>query len=400
MPNNAAVISPVAIQGVPSPNVKIDPDLFYQATRRLKFPARPNAAISGIGSQDVVTLRQTGIVAALECRISGIVTFGGTLGTTTCSYEWPFNIAEKFQLSANGQSNLLQARGLLFRALEFVMNPKLEDSGGAAAFGATAIASGTSGSFKIAGDDWGTNASNSLNPGANVPALGAYSVDITYVLPIAADMVSLIGAIFAQSAATNLTLTVQYATQSQLFSAVGGSATIAYNLNLQVQAIAFSIPNVGGVFVVPDLSQFHQIAEYQPPGITQGTNQPVLPGTGVGRRLMRIFGQVYAGAVSTPIPVTAANYGQVGWAFGGNDMPESYDNGSQVRSSLVRLCGVDLSSYWGFFALDFASQFALRDLIDEGTTSDLRVLFNLVSAPTAPVAQVAQQVLFAAPVGA
>lgn len=400
MSTNSAVISPAAIQGVASPNITIDPDRFYAATRRLKFPARPNQAIAGIGSQDVVTLRQTGIVAALEVRISGTIVFGGTLGTVTMSYEWPFNLVQKFQLAANGQSNLLQARGLVFRMLEFVMNNKLEDSGGAITFGTTAVASGTSGSFKVAGDDWGTSTTNLMNPGANVPAIGTYTLDITFVLPVAADMVSLIGSIFAQSAATNLTLTIQYATLAQLFSSQG-TATIAFNLNSQVQAVAFSIPNVGGVFVVPDLSQFHQIAEYQPPGITQGNNQPVLPGTGVGRRLMRVFGQTYTGTTPpTPLPVNAANYGQVGWAFGGNDMPESYDNGSQVRSSLVRLAGVDLSSFWGFFGIDFASQYALRDLVDEGTTSDLRLFWNLINAPTAPVGFVVQEVLFAAPVGA
>lgn len=400
MATNSAVISPAAIQGVISPDLVIDPDKFYMATRRLKFPAQPNKAFAGIGSQDVVTLRQTGIIAALEVRVSGQVVIGGTLGTTTASYEWPFGIVQRFQLSANGQSNLLQARGLTFRLFDFLMNHDLVDNGGPVTFGATAIASGTSGGWKIPGDDWGTATTNSINPGVNVPATGTYTVDITFVLPIAADMVSLIGSIFAQSAATNLTLTVQYATQTQLFSAVGVSATIVYNLNLQVQAVAFSIPNVGGKFVVPDLSQFHQITEYQPPGVTQGTNQPVLPGTGVGRRMMRVFGQTYSGAVPTPIPVTAANYGQVGWAFGGNDMPESYDNGTQVRASLVRDCGVDVSTYWGWFGIDFASQFALRDLVDQGTTSDLRVLWNLVAAPTNPVAQVAQEVLFAAPVGA
>jgi len=397
---NSAVISPASIQGIPTPNLKVDPDLFYLATRRLKFAARPLTAFAGIGGADQVTLRQTGIVSALEVRIAGNVTFGGTIGTTTLTYRWPFDLVKQFVLSANGQSNLLNARGTIFRTIEFLNNPKLDDAGGGIVFGATTVASGTSGGLKISGDDWGTNAGNAMNPGNNVAATGAYTVDITYVLPVAMDQVSLIGSIFAQSAATNLTLTIQYSAQTDLFSAVGGAATIAYNLSSQVQAIAFSIPSVGGMFVVPDLTQFHQIAEYSPPGIAQAANQPVLPGTGAGRRLCRLVGQVFSGAVPTPLAMTAANFGQIGWMYGGNDMPESYDNGAQLRRSNVGTAGVDLGGFWGLWCLDFVNQFALRDLIDEGSTSDLRMLFTILASLTTPIAYTAQETLFAAPVGA
>jgi hypothetical protein len=398
---NNATISPAAIQGVASPNLVVDPQKFYAATRRMRFTARPLTAFAGIGSADQVQLRQTGIVAALEYRIAGNITFGGTIGTTTLTYEWPFNLIQEFRLAANGQSNLISARGLSLRALEFVTNSKLDDNGGPSiTFGATAIGSGISGSYKIAGDDWGTLAATQLNPGANVPSVGVFTVDLVWSIPVAADPVSLIGAIYAQSAATNLTLNVQYATQTQLFSAVGGAATIAYNLSSQVTAVAYSIPNVNGQFVVPDLSQFHQLAEFRSPGLAQGLNQPLLPGTGVGRRLMRLIMNVYSGAIPTPLAMTAANFATVGWAFGGNDLPESYDNGSQLRASNARLSGVDLGGLWGVGVWDFASQFALRDVIDEGTTSDLRILFSLIAAPTSGYAQILQETLFAAPVGA
>jgi len=401
MASNSAVISPIAIQGVASPNITIDPAAFYAATRRMRFAARPTQAFAGIGSQDLVQLRQTGIVASLECRISGTIVVGGTIGTTTLSYEWPFNLVQEFRLSANGQSNLISMRGLTCRGLELVTSHDLTDNGGGGTFGATVVASGTSGLWKIPGDDWGTSGVNNLNPGANVAAVGTYTVDLTYFIPVAADPVSLIGAIYAQSAATNLTLTIQYATQAQLFSAVGGAATIAYNLNSFVTAVAYSIPNVGGKFVVPDLTQFHQVNETRSLGATQGLNQPLLPGTGVGRRLMRLAANGYSGATPpTPIALNATNYSTVGWAYGGNDQPESYDNGQSLRASNVRLTGVDLGGLWGWGVWDFANQFALRDVIDEGSTSDLRIQLGLVAAPTNGYFQIMQETLFAAPVGA
>ena len=49
---------------------------------------------------------------------------------------------------------------------------------------------------------------------------------------------------------------------------------------------------------------------------------------------------------------------------------------------------------------DFASQFAARDAVDEGATSNLRLELNLVNAPTSGYAIAAQETLFAAPVGA
>jgi len=66
----------------------------------------------------------------------------------------------------------------------------------------------------------------------------------------------------------------------------------------------------------------------------------------------------------------------------------------------VRVAGVDTGGNWGIGLWDFASQFALRDVVDEATTSDLRILVGLVGAPTSPRCQIMQETLFAAPVGA
>jgi hypothetical protein len=396
MPN--ATMTPSApIQGVASPDVFVDPNGFYAATRRMRFVAKGLGAAAGLGAVDVVQLRQTGIIDSIEIRVKGTFTFGGTITGTTMSYEWPLNLLPQIQLSANGQSNLISARSVTLRALEFARDQDLHDIGAPATFGATAV---TAGSLKVPTDDWGTSGGNSLNPGATVAANGAYTFDLTFVVPVAMDPVSLIGAIYAQSSATNLTLSLQWATQAQLLT-LGGSATFALtSLQWQATTRAYSIPNVGGKFLVPDLSQFHQVAEYRQAGLGSGMTTALLPGTGVGRRLLRLMWNAYSGTPPVPLAMTETNYGQVDWAYGGSDTPEQYPNGTQLRAENFRLCGTDLGGQWGFGLWDFANQFALRDSIDEAATADLRLEFTLQAAPTAGFAQIMQETLFAAPVGA
>jgi hypothetical protein len=393
-----AVLNPSApltqLQGVDSPPVTIDPEKFYIGTRRLKYSMKSISAIAGLGSTDTVQLRQSGIVAGLEVRVTGTIVFGGTITGTTMSYEWPFNVVRNFTLSANGQSNLVKARGLTVRVLEFATNPKIDDTGITKTFNAATSAVGT---LALPCDDWGTSSSNALSPNTTVPAAGTYTVDLSYFIPVAADYISLVGSVYAQSSATNLTLDIDWNTQAALLT-LGGAATFAHTLQYQVTGLVYSIPNVGGRFVVPDLTQFHQIAEARVGGQVVGLNEPILAGTGVGRRLMRLLFQVYSN--SAPLAMNATNYGLLGWAYGGNDTPEVYPTGQNLRAQNVRQCGADIGVLWGFGMWDYASQFALRDIVDEATTADLRLQFTLIPALTTPFAQICQETLFAAPVGA
>lgn len=385
-----------SLQGVESPPVSVDPNLFYLATRRMKYLMRNLTAIAGLGSTDNVPLRQTGIVAGLEVRVAGNIVFGGTITGSSMSYEWPLNLVRSFGLTANGQSNLIKARGITIRAMEFITNPRLDDQGVTRTFNGTAAAAGT---FALPCDDWGTSGVNSLAPNSTVAAIGTYTADLTYYLAVAADYISLVGSVYAQSSATNLSLDIDWNTQAALLT-LGGAATFAHTLQYSVTGMAYSIPNVGGRFVVPDLSQFHQFVDVRVSGLGQGQNEPILSGTGVGRKLMRLVTQVFSGTPAAPLAVNATNFGQMGWAFGGNDVPESYPNGTLMRAQNIRQAGCDLGGLWGFAVWDYASQFALRDIVDEATTADLRVQLTLNNAPTAGAVQIAQETLFAAPVGA
>jgi hypothetical protein len=387
----------VNLQGISNPNVVVDPNAFYPATRRETFSMKSASAFAGFGSTDSTQLRQTGIVAGLEIRVYGTLVFGGTITGTSMSNRWPYNVLKSAVVSANGQSNLINCNGLGLKVLEFAQHGSVTDRGVSHTLGSTTGA--TQGTLSTAAEDWGTSSSNQLGPGASVPAAGTYTVDLSFFVPLAADQVSLIGSVFAQTSATNLTLDLNWETQANLLT-LGGSATLTTSLNYQVQGVVYSIPIVNGHAVVPDLSQFHQVSMVRRSDVGQGDNEWILAGTGVGRKLLRAFFTVTQGSTPAHLAMTSANYGSIGWRYGGNTTPEVFANGSQLRQRNERWSGVDMGRYWGIGLLDFASQFALRDAIDEGATSDLRLLANLVSAPTTPFVEIYQETLFAASVGA
>lgn len=394
----AVAEQPMALQGVQSPNVVVDPNAFYPSTRKLTYPMQSLKAIAGLGSSDSVQLRQTGIVAGLLVRVTGTITFGGTIGTTTMSSRWPYNLIKALRVSANGQSNLINCSGLMLKAFEFAGDSDLSDRGVSRAQGAVTQTQGT---LSKACEQWGLSGANLLGPGANVAAIGTYDVELDFFVPLAADQTSLVGSIFAQTAATNLTLDIDWESQANIVAVLGGAATFAQALQWQAQGVVYSIPVVSGKAVVPDLSQFHQLAQFRTSALAQGDNQILLPGTGVGRKLMRVMGMISTGtAPGTPLPLSAANYGPMGWQYGGNDTPEVFANGQQMRSRNEQQWGCDFGRFWGLWGWDFVSQFAVRDIVDEGSTSDLRLLVNLVAAPTTPFAEIVQETLFAAPVGA
>lgn len=394
----ANVGTPVsALQGVQAQNVVINPQAFYPATRRLTYPMKSVGPFAGFGAVDSTQLKQTGIISAVDVRIAGQVVFGGTIAGTTMSYRWPYDLLKAVKISANGQANLINASGLKLKALQMSQD-RVNDRGVSRPVGAGTVQQGT---LSLSSDEWGTSGVNKLGPGVTVAAAGTYNVDFNIRVPIAFDPRTLLGAIFAQTAQTNLVCDIEYAQQSEVVT-LGGAATIAANLTSEISGIVYTIPQVGGQFVVPDLSAFHQFVQSRTTAVAQGDNEIMLPGTGIGRQLMRLFFQTYTGAAAaaTPLVMSAANYGGLGWRYGGNDTPEFYRNGSVLRAINEDQLGTDFGAVWGIGVHDFCADWALRDAVDEGATSDLRFLANLVNAPTAPAVEFAQQTVFAAPVGA
>jgi hypothetical protein len=394
-----ATEQPVQVmQGIMVPASAVNPDAFFAHTRRLTFPMIANRNIAGLGSSDLFTATQTGIISQLSVKLSASLVITTPTGAVATTAKWPYDIMRALRFTANGQSNLVNCPGIWLKAREFATRPMLTDRGlpsgiGGASPGTTT----TTGALRLSTEIWGV--------GQNVTAItaGTYSVELQFVVPVAFDERTLVGAIFAQTASTELSLNIDWAPPTDLFVITGTSTVTLTPATVTVEGIVYSIPEVGGQIIVPNLSAFHSFIVSRYTAVANGDNEYPLPGQGVGRQLMRVgFKTLNGAAPGTPLPLNAVNYGQVGWRYGGNDTPEVFTDGRHLAQWNERIFGVDFAQFQGIGWLDFCSDFALRDSIDEGLATNLRLLYNIPTGVTLTSAatEVVQETIFGAAAGA
>lgn len=360
------------MQGIVVPASSIDPPEFFRRTRRLTFPFVNGKSFAGLGATDTFSLLQTGIVAGIVIRMVGtVVTTHGT-GTVATTGRWPYDLAKRIRLSANGQSNLINCSGWKLRARDMMAVENMTDHGVAQSISGATV---NTGSLALASEAWG------VGQLASAIVDGTYNFDLQLYVPVAWDRKNLVGAIFAQTASTDLNLAIDWANSSDLF-VLTGTATAVVTNTLTIEAVAFSIPEVNGQIVIPDLSVFHGLIENRVVIAGTGDQETKLVGQGVGRQLMRLFWQTWNGATTAPLALTDANYGQVLWRFGGNDTPEQVPGARGLREQVERIFGSDLGGPQGFGAWDFAAESAFRDSVDEGAATELRFLVNIANGVT------------------
>lgn len=378
----------VTVQGIQVPATSIDPNGFYKATSRERFLEKSIAAIQGPGNTDSFQIKQAGIIAALDLKVSLSVTVTPSTGSVASTARWPYDVIKRIRLSANGVNNIISVSGAKLMAHRFMETGALSDKGVAQGVGgASPGASTLSGTLSLASEAWGVGSS------VTGIAAGTYDVELYYRLPIAFDMVRLLGAIFAQTAATSIDVTIDWQPLPSLFTIVA-PATVAITGSVTSEGIVFTIPrNAAGDPIIPNLSAFHSLVENDDFAVGQGAYESMLMGTGVGKRLLRVYFQLWSNGA--PVPLSAANFGQVGWKLGGNVAPEVFNDGRLLRMWQERLYNTDIGAIFGFGCMDFASQWAMRDSIDEATATNLRLLVSPNNALTNPVLEVVQETLFA-----
>lgn len=378
------------MQGIEVPTSQINPKTFFQLTRRQNI-AQQTFNYAGLGLVDHVEVRQAGIIAGMMIKFAGSLVINIGTGTVASTQNWPYNLLKTAKFTANGQSNLINASGQSIKARQIMQVGDLTDRGVPANIGGaspgTAVSQGT---LKLNTESWGV--------GQNVTGLssGTYDVELEWWIPVAFDERTLTGAIFAQTSATALDLELDWASLVDIFT-LTGNATVTLSGTIVPLARLYTIPEVGnGQVVVPDLSVFHSLVESRTTSVGNTVNEIRLAGQGVGKQLMRLYGQMWNGAApGAPLPVNNTNFGQIGWRYGGNDTPENFVDGRAHSYYVENQFDSDLCTYQGFFALDWCSENAFRDTIDEGTATELRLVLEIPNAVslTNPVLKYVQETL-------
>ncbi|MCW2754653.1 MAG: hypothetical protein JWQ32_2064 [Marmoricola sp.] len=359
------------MQGIAVPASSVQPTEFHARTRRhtlLESAKAVSQSVTGGGNlQDVYELRKSDILSSVLLKFSGQIVVTG--GTTNVSARWPYDMINA-KFTANGASNVINVSGLKLKAREIMKRGDLNDRGVAQSIQGNAI---TQGSLATASEKWG------VGSGATAVAAGTYQVELEWLVPVAEDEVDLAGAVFLATSTADLTLTLDYLPISQLF--FGGTATnVALTGTMSAISKKFSIPiGADGQIVVPDLSMFHSMIQSNTSALQNGDNPIRLIGQGGGKSLLRSFFQVWngAGTAAAPLPMGATNFGPQSWTYGNNETPDTYQDGQVLRYFNERQFCSDIGGQWGFGCHDFAAELEFRDVVDMGTTSDLRLNVNI-----------------------
>lgn len=391
-PTQAPLIN---MQGIDVPASSVDPNAFYANTRRKRFNEKSISNFAGFGASDSFTIKQSGIIAELDIHVSAqlVVTLaGGTVATTS---RWPYDFLKSVKLTANGTTNLVSCSGAKLQAYRFISSPNLNDRGVSRGIGGASPGTATpQGTLSLASENWGV--------GQNVTAIaaGTYDVELYYKIPLAADLIKLLGAVFGQTQATTLNVELDYNTSSSLFTLTGSATAVMSSASIVCEGVVFSIPyGPDGNIVIPNLSAYHKYIQYNDFAVGAGLYGSTLVGQGVGQLLNRIVFQLWNGSPSNPVPITSANYGQIGWQYGGDQFPEAFGSNAQGSSHMLRfweeaLYSTDIGAL-GFGCMDFASQWLMRDAVDESTATNLQLMITPLVTISAPALEVVQETISA-----
>lgn len=352
------------LSNVPAQQFVVDPASFFQMTK--KNVTTPKTLAPGAGATGGVQLLQTGVVSKLLITFVGTVTVATAAATT--SDQWPYNLLKFFKLSANGANDLWSCDGIDLHTLRFCRYPAYVER---------------------------VDAFPDVVGGGGNVAVGTYTLSLTWEVPIAMDDTSLIGALYAQSSATNLQVTISQAANADLFSANPGNVTIAGTWF--VTETFFDVPyNADGALVIPDLSRLHGFNSVDVPITNTGeTRIPLIRSQG---QLSRLFTSVRRSAAARlsalPNAAATAKLEALRLEYGGNQRPLVFDPAALLLS--VNNMHYGATAPYDRLVFDFVKENPPRDIILMGGVTELAVVPRVGSGVTVSggTVRVVQETLF------
>lgn len=332
------------LSNLPAQPFVINPALFFELTQRNEdtFASKD---WPGFGNPLTFELPHADIIASLTVIFEGTVT-GATAGTM--DPWWAYRLLKEIVFAGSGKSDLHSASGLDFHVLRFIRNPALNRG---VEFYSTAT--DENGNFRAAWD-----------------------------IPIASDMTTLIGAMWAQSQASQLNLKLRTSTAAEL--ALSGVPAITGTF--KVFRVAFTAPyepGDGGRLVIPDMSRLHGVLAREEN--FNNTGQVKHPMDKLQAVLMRVLSYAdlgSAGGEANPVNYAALNPAveKITFRFGAKQSPLEYEPAWLLAKKNAEHYGSMLPN--GYVALDFVRENAVRDAVILPGVTDPAIIHTIRAGTT------------------
>lgn len=332
------------LSNLPAQPFVINPELFFQLTEKQEDTFE-SKAWPGFGAPISFTIPKADILAGLTVVFEGSIA-GATSGTVDPL--WAYRLLKEIRFSGSGKSDLHSASGLDFHVLRFIRNPALNR--GVEFYSAAADENGN---FRV-----------------------------TWDVPVASDMTSLVGAMWAQSQASQLTLELRTATLAELD--ISGAAAITGTF--KVARTAFTAPyepGETGRIVIPDLSRLHGVIARDIPFNNTGPVRAELDRLqAVMMRLLSYTDLGSAGGAANPVDYSAVTPAveAARFTFGAKRSPLEYEPAWLLAKKNAEDYGAMLPK--GYIAVDFVRQNAVRDSVILPGITDPRFVHELRAGTT------------------
>jgi hypothetical protein len=363
MPSGTGAVN---LRNLPNTAYEVNPAEFFALTEKNEFPPI-NFPLPTASNYTEQQLLQVGVVSKLRLIFKGNVVAAATSGmTVTPTFKWPYGLISNLQFSGNGQNNFVSCSGYDLFIRQLVQNRAYVDQYTIGSTGATMQGSGT---------------------GATTP------VQIQWEIPLAMDDTTLIGSLYAQSEATNLTFTLTTEAMANLFTLAGVAPTISVTGTIYVEEIFFDVPyspQKPGTLVIPDLTVLHGLISNNNPvaGLSETTTQLYR----VNGQLERLFFYID----NNNALVSTANIAQARLVYGGSQTPINYQPMDHLKVINNQDYRVQLPD--GVYCIDLVKDNPARDqILLEGVTN-LRLVLDTVTTFTPNAAakvHFVQETLFA-----
>ncbi|KKM13867.1 hypothetical protein LCGC14_1711880 [marine sediment metagenome] len=356
-----------------------DPGAFFELTEKKVFTPIVISPTPGSGVSRTVDFPASGIIAMIRVIFDGDLTTTDGTGAVTTSDLWPYGLLDEFVLGTGASTDVIRVSGQQLHALKAVRNPGFipQDT-------ADVIPDGIGAAIAI--------------------TTGANPITLTWDVPVAIDPVSLIGALYSQSANLTVQARIREAVITDLLT-VSGNATIdSLTGTWFMQVTSFEVPIAGEdapKLVVPDLSRLHGIHSHRVQFSNTGdVRAPLIRRNGqLDRLLFRVFDSTPEGAVTSQLlrgEADAIGLDRVRLEYGGSETPLDYNPTHFLASQNVADYADALPD--GFYALDFLIENAPRDVILMSGVTDLTLIPTVASGATVAGGarvEVVQESLFA-----